>query len=153
MRVGVAIVAVFACRRAEVTAPERAAPVDRPERGEVVAAPAPVAPAELAEVPAPVEAVAAVEAVEPEVTEPCKAVVRGEEVRGHEFVGETVAALAERGGTVLCGRGSVWQLRFGTLCGDLSSFHDVVTVEVRAGKVRRVWVRKDYNDSFCGGYE
>jgi len=45
----------------------------------------------------------------------------------------------------------VWQLHFGTYCGDRASFHDVVTVELRGGRVRRVWTREQYNDAWCGG--
>ncbi|MBK9754056.1 MAG: hypothetical protein IPO88_11210 [Nannocystis sp.] len=86
----------------------------------------------------------------PVAPEPCAARERGKEQRKHEFIGLTVAELEASGGELLCGRASLWSLRFGTLCGDRSSFHTVVTVEVHAGRIRRVWQRENYNDAFCG---
>lgn len=80
----------------------------------------------------------------------CGKIERGSPQPRHGFIGQTVAELADSGGHVLCGRDPVWQLRFGTLCGDMASFHKVVTVEVKAGKVRRVWQREQYNAGFCG---
>ncbi len=112
-------------------------------------------PVESAPTPEPVEPVAAepvaVEpvAVEPVVHEACGKVERGAVKRRHEFIGQTVAELDDSGGEILCGRDPIWQLRFGTLCGDMASFHRVVTVEVRAGKVTRVWEREKYNAAFC----
>lgn len=100
------------------------------------------------EAPAP-EVVAPAEPAEPVVHAACGKVERGKLQKGHEFVGATVAELDERGGEILCGRDPVWQLRFGTLCGDVASFHEVITVEVQAGKVRRVWAREQYNAAFC----
>ena len=102
----------------------------------------PVAPVETT--PAPAEA-----AAEPVVHEACGKVERGAAKRKHEFIGQTVVELDDSGGEILCGRDPIWQLRFGTLCGDMASFHRVVTVEVRAGKVTRVWEREQYNAAFC----
>jgi hypothetical protein len=109
-----------------------------------------------AEVPAAEPGSAEAPASEPVAAEEpvaaCGTVERGALQPRHEFIGSTVAELADSGGKVLCGRDPVWQLRFGTLCGDMASFHKVVTVEVKAGKVRRVWRRQQYNDSFCGEF-
>jgi hypothetical protein len=75
---------------------------------------------------------------------------RGARQRKSPLVGQPIEALDRRGGSLLCRRGAIWQFRFGTLCGNLASFHRVVTVEVRAGKVRQVWARERHNDAFCG---
>jgi hypothetical protein len=83
---------------------------------------------------------------------PCEPLDRGVLRRRHPFLGRTLAQLEDRGGHLVCGSGLVWQLRFGTLCGDLASFHELVTVELRAGKVRRVWTRERYNSGWCGGF-
>ena len=126
---------------------QQPAPVEASTEGAVATAPEatettePTAPA----VELPVEAVEEVEA-----PTPCGKVDRGVEQRKHEYIGERVAALEEQGGNVICGGGALWQLRFGTTCGDRASFHRVVTVAVRAGRVQRVWTRQQYNDSFCG---
>lgn len=126
-----------------------ASPAVIPETTEPVRTPAPAEP--VAAGPAAAEPVAAEPAAaEPVVHEACGKVERGAARRGHEFIGQTVAELDASGGEILCGRDPIWQLRFGTLCGDMASFHRVVTVEVRAGKVSRVWEREQYNASFCG---
>lgn len=137
------------------------APTTRPE------APQPAVVQQQPPVDAPAEAVATAPEAAPEATvaaapevqapveeveapTPCGKVDRGVEQRKHEYIGERVAALEEQGGNVICGGGALWQLRFGTTCGDRASFHRVVTVAVRAGRVQRVWTRQQYNDSFCG---
>ena len=128
----------------------------RPQRGPVIAGsdgaagPAPVA--SLAEDLAPPDdasAAASPDLRAPEAPPPCTKIERGAEQRRHAFVGRTIAELERSGGQVSCRGALVWQLHFGTYCGDLASFHDVVTVELRDGRVRRVWTREEYNDAWC----
>ncbi|MBL9101532.1 MAG: hypothetical protein JNL82_11275 [Myxococcales bacterium] len=119
--------------------PDPAAPA-RPASAEVTAQPE----------PAPVEPVAA--AAEPP-PEPCRSIERGEPAPRHPELGKTLAELVDSGAAVICGHDRLWQLRRGTLCGDLASFHDELTVEVRAGKVHRVWQRRVHNAAFCGGFD
>jgi hypothetical protein len=103
--------------------------------------------------PAPIEPDPPPATVEPEPPpDPCERIDRGKPQPKHESLGQTVADLESSGGTILCGRGPLWQLRFGTLCGDLASFHRVITVEVKSGRIHRVWQRQQYNDSFCGEF-
>jgi len=129
--------------------PESSGPTTAPVSAPVVEPPVVEPPVVEQSVVEPSVAAPSVAAPEPVVHEPCGKVERGEARRKHEFIGQAVAELDDSGGEILCGRDPIWQLRFGTLCGDMASFHRVVTVEVRAGRVTRVWEAKKYNDGFC----
>ena len=142
---------LLACRPQATTTvapPAPATPTPAPPTPEPPAPPTPEPP------PPPVEPEPPPVPVEPEPPpDPCKRIDRGEPQPNHDALGQTVADLEASGGTILCGRDPLWQLRFGTLCGDHASFHRVITVEVRSGRVRRVWQREQYNHSFCGPHD
>lgn len=164
----VALAVIVACDRPRPPAVVPVAASARPDPSAVAApAPPPVAapaappvapqgPGRVADVPGPVADgpdsadVSPTDASPPEALAPCIRIDRGAEQRRPESLGKTIAELEDSGGRVACGGGRLWQLHFGTTCGDRASFHRVLTVELRAGRVRRAWQRREYNDSFCG---
>lgn len=157
----VALAVIVACDRPRPPAVVPVAASARPDPAPVAAPaappvassdPAPVAPPG----PGPVAVgpdsadVSPTDASPPEALAPCIRIDRGAEQRRPESLGKTIAELEDSGGRVACGGGRLWQIHFGTTCGDQASFHRVLTVELRAGRVHRAWQRREYNDSFCG---